>query len=162
MDAPIWVRKVFFRVSALSVLLTRLSTPILVSCGPFSQRPGVMEIGTVRCGLGNPVADDFVKQYLKAVTAEQLQAWITLQQAHLLFPDELLLLSRHLDKKLNDPSAMPTDLILAHDQAFFKGLFYSGDCANHIIIFGAKHCAMVRLTFWYEASQKPVTLSLRH
>jgi integrase len=83
--------------------------------------------------LGNPAADDLVKQYLKAVTAEQLQARITPKQAKPFFPDKLLLLSRHLDKKLNDPSAVPSDLfILARDQAFFKGLFYSGDRANDL------------------------------
>lgn len=47
--------------------------------------------------LGSPATDLQVKQYLKGVTAEQLQALVTPKQATPLFLDKLLLLARHLD-----------------------------------------------------------------
>ena len=78
--------------------------------------------------LGNPATDLLVKQYLKEVTAEQLQARVTPKQASSIFLDKLLLLSRHLEKRLLLTSLTPTDIfITARDQAFFKTLFFSGD-----------------------------------
>ena len=78
--------------------------------------------------LGNPATDLLVKQYLKEVTAEQLQARVTPKQASPIFLDKLLLLSRHLEKRLLLTSLTPTDIfITARDQAFFKTLFFSGD-----------------------------------
>ena len=78
--------------------------------------------------LGNPAASLHVKEYLKSVTAEQLQARVTPKQATPLFLDKLLLLSRHLDRKMSSPSVTPSNLfILARDQAFFKALFFSAD-----------------------------------
>lgn len=78
--------------------------------------------------LGNPATDLKVKQYLKEVTPEQLQARITPKQATPLFLDKLLLLSRHLEKRLLLPSLTPSEIfITARDQAFFKTLFFSGD-----------------------------------
>ena len=78
--------------------------------------------------LGNPATDLLVKQYLKEVTAEQLQAPVAPKQASPIFLDKLLLLSRHLEKRLLLTSLTPTDIfITARDQAFFKTLFFSGD-----------------------------------
>ena len=78
--------------------------------------------------LGNPATDLLVKQYLKEVTAEQLQARVAPKQASPIFLDKLLLLSRHLEKRLLLTSLTPTDIfITARDQAFFKTLFFSGD-----------------------------------
>lgn len=78
--------------------------------------------------LGNAASDLLVKQYLKEVTAEQLRARITPKQAVPLFPDKLLSLSRHLEKRLLLPSLSPAEIfITARDQAFFKALFFSGD-----------------------------------
>ena len=78
--------------------------------------------------LGDPATDLLVKQYLKEVTAEQLQAWVTPKQASPIFLDKLLLLSRHLEKCLLLTSLTPTEtLITARDQAPFKTLFFSGD-----------------------------------
>ena len=83
--------------------------------------------------LGNPAADELVKMYLKAVTAEQLQARISPKQAIPLFPDKLLLLSRHLDKRLKRPLITPSEIfVTARDQAFFKSLFFSGDRAGDL------------------------------
>ena len=77
--------------------------------------------------LGNPAAENVVKLYLKQVTAEQLQARILSKQAVPLFPDKLLLLSNHLEKRLTLPNLSATErFITARDQAFFKTLFYSG------------------------------------
>jgi len=78
--------------------------------------------------LGNPASDDLVKQYLKSVTQEQLQARITPKQATPLFVDKLASLSHFLEKRLLSTSLTPTELfITARDQAFFKTLFFSGD-----------------------------------
>ena len=68
-------------------------------------------------GLGNPAASLPVKEYLKAVTAEQLQARITPKQATPLFVNKLLLLSRFLERKMKDAKLSPTSLfIMARDQ----------------------------------------------
>jgi len=74
--------------------------------------------------LGNSATDLLVKQYLKEVTAEQLQARVTPKQASPIFLDKLLLLSRHLEKYLLLTSLTPTDIfITTRDQAFLKTLF---------------------------------------
>ncbi|KAK3745533.1 hypothetical protein QZH41_002902 [Actinostola sp. cb2023] len=66
-----------------------------------------------RLPYGNPASAQAVREYLKAVTAEQLQALVSPQQAHPL---------------MSSPTVGPSDLfILARDQAFFKTLFFSGD-----------------------------------
>lgn len=78
--------------------------------------------------LGNPASDLLVKQYLKEVMGEQLRARITPKHAVPLFPDKVLLLSQHLNKRRLLPSLSPTEIfITAGDQAFFKALFFSGD-----------------------------------
>lgn len=83
--------------------------------------------------LGNSAASLPVKEYLKSVTAEQLQARVTPKQATPLFIDKLLLLSRHLERKMSSPSVTPTSLfVLARDQAFFKALFFSADRGNDL------------------------------
>ena len=83
--------------------------------------------------LGNPASDEHVTLYLKQVTAEQLQAHVTPKQATPIFPDKLLLLSRHLEKRLLLPNLSPSEMsVAARDQAFFKCLFYSGDRAGDL------------------------------
>ena len=78
--------------------------------------------------IGNPASDSLVKQYLKSVSEEQLQARVTPKQATPFFVDKLATLSHFLEKRLLSPSLTPTDLfIVARDQAFFKTLFFSGD-----------------------------------
>ena len=68
-----------------------------------------------------------VKQYLKEFTAGQLRASIAPKQAVPLFADQLLLLSRHIEKRLLS-SLLPTEMfVTARDQAFFKALLFSGD-----------------------------------
>lgn len=47
--------------------------------------------------IGNPASDDLVKQYLKSVTQEQLQARITPIQATPLFVDKLASLSHLIE-----------------------------------------------------------------
>lgn len=79
--------------------------------------------------LGNPATDILVKQlYLKEATAEQLQGRIVPKQATPLFLNKLLLLSRHLEKRLLLSSlSLSERFVTARDQAFFKTLFFSGD-----------------------------------
>ena len=50
-----------------------------------------------RLGLGNPAADKSVKDYLRLVTAEQLQARVTSKQASSFFVDKLAQLSDYID-----------------------------------------------------------------
>lgn len=84
-------------------------------------------------GLGNPAASTEVKRYLKAFTSEQLQAAVTPQQATPLFVNKLLLLSRHLERKMSATNVSPISLFtLARDSAFFKTLFFSADRANDL------------------------------
>ena len=96
--------------------------------------------------LGNPATDLLVKVYLKQVTAEQLQARVTPKQAVPLFPDKLLLISNYLKKRLALPNLSASEqFITAHDQAFFKALFYSGDRAGDLRqIKSAENCALSR------------------
>ena len=80
--------------------------------------------------IGNPASDLLVKQYLKEFTAEQLRTSIAPKQAVPLVADKLLLLSRHIEKRLLLSSLSPTEMfVIARDQAFFKALFSSGDRA---------------------------------
>ena len=65
----------------------------------------------VSLGLGNPAASLPVKEYLKSVTAEQLEARIIPKQATPLFVNKLLLLSRHLDRTLKEPNLSPSSLL---------------------------------------------------
>lgn len=51
--------------------------------------------------IGNPATDKVVKDYLRLVTAEQLQARITPKQARPFFVDKLVQLATHLDKALH-------------------------------------------------------------
>jgi hypothetical protein len=80
-----------------------------------------------RLGLGNPAADKSVKDYLRLVTAEQLQARVTPKQATPFFVDKLTQLCVHLDRKLQDSSESIDRFRLARDQAYFKMAFFSGD-----------------------------------
>ena len=81
-----------------------------------------------RLGLGNPAADKSVKDYLRLVTAEQLQARVTPKQASPFFVDKLAQLSDYIDRNLQSPNITPTQrFILARDQAYFKAVFFSGD-----------------------------------
>jgi hypothetical protein len=84
-------------------------------------------------GLGNHAASLEVKQYLKAFTSEQLQAAVTPQQATPLFVNKLLLLSRHIQRKMGVPDVAAVSLFtFARDHAFFQTLFFSGDRANDL------------------------------
>ena len=72
--------------------------------------------------------DKSVKDYLRLITAEQLQARITPKQATPFFDDKLTQLSFHLDQKLASEDLSPTQrFIVARDQAYFKCVFFSGD-----------------------------------
>ena len=76
--------------------------------------------------IGNPATDISLKQYLKAVSAEQLQAQITPTQATPVFVHDLVRLSHCLDKELlsDKPSSIEM-FVLIRDQAFFKALSFS-------------------------------------
>ena len=82
-----------------------------------------------RLSLGNPAADKSVKDYLRLITTEQLQARITPKQATpFFFVDKLTQLSFRLDQKLASEDLSPTQrFIVARDQAYFKCVFFSGD-----------------------------------
>ena len=74
-----------------------------------------------RLGLGNPAEDQSVKDYLRLVTAERLQARVTPKQAFPFFVDKLV-------AQLSDYNITPTHrLVLARDQEHFKAVFFSGD-----------------------------------
>ena len=79
-----------------------------------------------RFGLGNPAADKSVKDYLRLVTAEQLQARVTPKQATTFFVDKLTQLCSHSDRKLQDNKAIDR-CIIARDQTYFKVAFFCDD-----------------------------------
>lgn len=80
------------------------------------------------CVFSCPATDLSLKQYLKAVTAEQLQAQATPKQATPFFPSDLLQLSLFIDQKMQSDNISPIDMfVLLRDQAYFKTLFFSGD-----------------------------------
>lgn len=69
-----------------------------------------------------------VKDYLRLITAEQLQARITSKRATLSFVDKLTHLSFHLDQKLASEDLSPSEcLVVAQDQPYFTCVFFSGD-----------------------------------
>jgi len=80
-----------------------------------------------RLGLGNPAADKSVKDLLRLITAEQLQARITPKQAAPFFVDKLTQLCLHLDRKLQGTENALDRFVIARDQAYFKLAFFSGD-----------------------------------
>lgn len=80
-----------------------------------------------RLGLGNPAADKCVKDYLRLITAEQLQARVTPKQATPFFIDKLTQLSLHMERKLELAVKPLERFIIARDQAYFKLAFFSGD-----------------------------------
>ena len=77
-------------------------------------------------GLGNP-ASKLVKDYLRLVTAEQLQARISPKQTTIFFVDKLTPFSKHLESKLERAVTKRDRFIIERDQAYFKLAFFSGD-----------------------------------
>ena len=81
-----------------------------------------------RLGLGNPAADKLLKDYLRLVTAEQLQARVTPKQATPCFVDKLTQLSLHLQTKRTTKVLSPMQrFFVARDQAYFNYVFIGGD-----------------------------------
>ena len=85
-----------------------------------------------RLGLGNPASDKLVKDYLRLVTAEQLQARITPKQATPFFMDKLTHLSKYLEGELTRAKTKLDRFIIACDQAYFKLAFFSGDSSGDL------------------------------
>ena len=80
-----------------------------------------------RLRLGSPAADKFVKDYLRLVTAEQLQARVTPKQATPFFVDKRARLAEHLQRSLEKAKTNIKRFTVALDQAYFKEAFFSGD-----------------------------------
>ena len=57
-------------------------------------------------GLGNPTAEMLIKDYLRLVTAEQLQARVTPKQKTHFFVDKLTRLAEHLQRSLGDAKSI--------------------------------------------------------
>ena len=87
-----------------------------------------------------------VKQYLKEFTAEQLQASIASKQAVPLFADKLLLLSRHIEKRLLLSSLSPNEmLVTARDLTLHS--FRSG-CALTLAFSGSPLADVMSHVSW--------------
>lgn len=83
--------------------------------------------------LGNPASACQVKEYLKSVTEEQLQAKVVPKQATPLFIDKLATISHVIESRLISTSLTPSEIfIAARDQAYFKTMFFSGDRAGDL------------------------------
>ena len=77
-----------------------------------------------RLDMGNPATDKALKDYLRVVTMEQLQARVQPKQATPFFIDKLDQLVTHIEQSMKSPSISPTRrFILARDQAYFKAVF---------------------------------------
>jgi hypothetical protein len=79
-----------------------------------------------RLGLGNPAADR-TKNYLKLITAEQLQARVTPKQATPFFVSKLTQLAGYLQSTLETSKTNIERFIVARDLAYFTTTFFSGD-----------------------------------
>ena len=79
-----------------------------------------------RLGLGNPAADKSVKNS-SCSAAEQLQTRVTPKQATPFFVDKLTMLPLHLQRELEKFTSAVQRFIIAHNQAYFKAAFFSGD-----------------------------------
>ena len=73
-----------------------------------------------RLGLSNPAADKSAKNYLRVVSAEQLQARVTPKQATPFFVDKLTILSLNLQRELEKSTSAIQRFIISRDQAYFK------------------------------------------
>ena len=83
--------------------------------------------------LGNPASGLEVKEYLKAIISEQLQARVIPKQAIPLFIDKLTALAHVLERRMLSTSLTPSELfVVARDQAFFKTMFFSEDRAGDL------------------------------
>ncbi|KAI8506605.1 hypothetical protein Bbelb_160320 [Branchiostoma belcheri] len=80
-----------------------------------------------RLGLGNPAASPIVKEYLKAVTGEQLQQGITPQQAKPLFLPKIIKVCQYIVQQIETEKSPIKLFIRARDQAIFKAVFFAGD-----------------------------------
>ena len=90
----ILVRKTFILANVLYVYLTRRSTRTLGKLRAIFRSIKGQGEWDATLGLVNPAAFLPVKEYLKSVAAEQLQARITPRQATPLFLNKLLILYR--------------------------------------------------------------------
>ena len=78
--------------------------------------------------MGNPATDKSVKDYLRVITMEQLQARIQPKQATPFFIDKLDRLVSHIERSMESSSISPTHrFILSRDQAYFKAVLFSRD-----------------------------------
>ena len=81
-----------------------------------------------RLGLGKPAAGKSVEEFLRLVTAEELQARVTPKQASPFFVVKLAQLSDYIDRNLQSPNITPTRrFVIAREQAYFNVVFFSGD-----------------------------------
>ena len=62
-------------------------------------------------GFGNPATHKSVKDYLRLVTAEQLQARVTPKQAKPFFVHKLVQLANYLDTCLQSDDLTPTQRV---------------------------------------------------
>lgn len=126
--ASLWVSEDNTRAVVHVVCHIRQLTRILASCGQFFHAQGRSGEWDKRLALGNPAADQSVKDYLRCVTREQLQARVTPKQATPFFVHKLTQLSLHLQRKLDNPGISSLQkFVIARDQAYFKTAFFSGD-----------------------------------
>ena len=75
--------------------------------------------------MGNPATVKTVKDYLRVVTMEQLQARLQPKQASPFFIDKLDRLVSHIEQSMKSPSTSRTQrFLLARDQAYFKAALF--------------------------------------
>ena len=86
-----------------------------------------------RFNQGNPATDHTLKQYLKAITEEQIQARALPRKPTPLFENDLRLLCRTISQKLQNKQLSSIEMFtFTRDQAFFTTLFFSGNRAGDL------------------------------
>jgi hypothetical protein len=81
----------------------------------------------MRLGFGNPAADKVVRDYLRSVTADQLKARVTPNQAIPFLIDKLVRLALHLNRLAEVTTISRSQrFLIARDQVYFKAVFFSG------------------------------------
>ncbi|KAI8486723.1 hypothetical protein Bbelb_354710 [Branchiostoma belcheri] len=88
-----------------------------------SDKVGPMGVSAPPVAYTSPI----VKEYLKAVTGEQLQQGITPQQAKPVFLPKIIKVCQYIVQQIEREKFPIKLFIRARDQAIFKAVFFAGD-----------------------------------
>ena len=111
MDAPILASEAYFLVIVLAVYPIIQSILTLGSCDPYFRVRAVKEIGTGRSIWVTQLLTSSLSFTSNRLLLKNFKLMFTSKQATPIFPDKLLLLSRHLEKSLLLPNLSPSEML---------------------------------------------------